>query len=451
MGKQKELIKRFSKLSKDEKLNIIAQHFPNPDEFLNELKSYHHPDPAKQKLFDEFSENTLTNYFIPYGIAPNFVIDGKIYHIPMVIEESSVVAAASNSAKFWADKGGFHTEIISIEKIGQVHFIWHGNKEKFIRLMPDLKESLLFRTKHITSNMEQRGGGITDIEFVDMSDKMDDYFQLKATFDTVDSMGANFINSCLEEFAAGLKDFLKTSPYFTEDERRVEIIMSILSNYTPDCLIKAWVECELDELDSIDDELTGEEFAWKFEKAVRIAQIDVHRATTHNKGIFNGIDAVALATGNDFRAIEAGGHTFASKSGKYKSLTDIEIKNNRFKYTLTVPLALGTVGGLTSLHPLVGRSLELLDNPSAKDLMRIAAVTGLANNFGALKSLVTKGIQKGHMKMHLLNILNKFNADADEKKKAKKWFEDKKVTVKAVFDFLEKLRSHASGHSEVYS
>ncbi len=449
--KQKEIITSFSKLSKEEKLQIISNYFADSGEFLTELKGYHHSDPKKQKLFDEFSENTLTNYFIPYGIAPNFVIDGKVYHIPMVIEESSVVAAASNSAKFWTEKGGFHTEIISTEKIGQVHFIWHGKKEKLMTLMPDLKENLLFRTKHITSNMDQRGGGIIDIELVDMSDKMDDYYQLKASFNTVDSMGANFINSCLEEFATGLKEFLKTSPYFTEDEKRVEIIMSILSNYTPNCLIKVWVECELDELDNIDDELTGEEFAWKFEKAVRIAQIDVHRATTHNKGIFNGIDAVALATGNDFRAIEAGGHTFASKDGRYRSLTDIEIKNNRFKYTLTVPLALGTVGGLTSLHPLVKKSLELLDNPDAEDLMRFAAATGLANNFGALKSLVTKGIQKGHMKMHLLNILNKFGADTSEKQKAKKWFEDKKVTVKAVYEFLEKLRSHASGLSEVYS
>lgn len=449
--KQKEIIRSFSKLSKDEKLQAISRHFKDPKGYLKELKSYHHPDGKKQKLFDEFSENTLTNYFIPYGIAPNFIIDGKIYHIPMVIEESSVVAAASNSAKFWAQNGGFHTEIISTEKIGQVHFIWHGSKDKFISLMPDLKENLLFRTKHITSNMEKRGGGILDIEFVDMSDKMDDYYQLKATFNTVDSMGANFINSCLEEFAQGLKDFLKASPYFTEDEKRVEIIMSILSNYTPNCLVKAWVECDISDLDTIDDELTGEEFALKFEKAVRIAQIDVHRATTHNKGIFNGIDAVALATGNDFRAIEAGGHTFASRDGKYRSLTDIEIKNNRFKYTLTVPLALGTVGGLTSLHPLVKRSLELLDDPGADELMRIAATAGLANNFGALKSLTTKGIQKGHMKMHLLNILNKYDANADEKEKAKKWFADKKVTVNSVFEFLEKLRSQASGHSEVYS
>jgi len=158
--------------------------------------------------------------------------------------------------------------------------------------------------------------------------------------------------------------------------------------------VKVSVECNTDELNGIDENMTGEKFAWKFEKAVQIATVDTYRAATHNKGIFNGIDAVALATGNDFRAIEACGHTYAAKDGKYKSLTDIQIKNGKFKYTLTVPVALGTIGGLTTLHPLAKKSLELLGNPGASDLMRIAASVGLANNFGAIKSLVTKGIQK---------------------------------------------------------
>jgi len=438
--KDKQIICGFSKYSKEEKLALIAEHFENPGDFINELKGYYHEDPNKQKVFDEFSENTISNFYFPYGIAPNVLIDDKVYHVPMVIEESSVVAAASKAAKFWSDKGGFKTEIISTTKVGQVHFIWPGNFEKLQTLMPDLKERLIYRVSDITANMRQRGGGILDIELIDKTSDIPDYYQLKATFNTVDSMGANFINSCLEEFASELESFFEQSPYFNEEERTCEIIMSILSNYTPDCLVKCSVECDVKEFDIIDEDLTGGQFAWKFEKAVNIAQVDVHRATTHNKGIFNGIDAVALATGNDFRAIEACGHTYASKDGNYTSLTDVEVKDGKFKYTLTIPLAMGTVGGLTTLHPLAKLSLELLDNPNAEDLMRIAAVVGLANNFGAIKSLVTKGIQKGHMKMHLLNILNTFGATKGEKEKAKAYFEDKKVSHNEVNKFLDKLR-----------
>jgi hydroxymethylglutaryl-CoA reductase len=437
---EKQIICGFSKYSKEEKLALIAEHFENPGAFIKELKGFYHEDPIKQKIFDEFSENTISNFYFPYGIAPNVLIDGKVYHVPMVIEESSVVAAASKAAKFWSDKGGFKTEIISTTKVGQVHFIWPGNFEKLQTLMPDLKDRLIDRVSDITANMRQRGGGIIDIELIDKTSDIPDYYQLKATFNTVDSMGANFINSCLEEFASELELFFEQSPYFNEEERTCEIIMSILSNYTPDCLVKCSVECDVKEFDIIDEDLTGGQFAWKFEKAVNIAQVDVHRATTHNKGIFNGIDAVALATGNDFRAIEACGHTYASKDGKYTSLTDVEVKDGKFTYTLTIPLAMGTVGGLTTLHPLAKLSLELLDNPNAEDLMRIAAVVGLANNFGAIKSLVTKGIQKGHMKMHLLNILNTFGANKEEKEKAKAYFEDKKVSHNEVNKFLDKLR-----------
>ena len=449
--KEKEIICGFSKLTKDQKLDYISNHFENPADFVEELKSFYHDDENKQKIIDEFSENTVSNFFFPYGISPNFVIDDKVYHVPMVIEESSVIAAASKAAKFWSDKGGFHTEIISTTKIGQVHFIWNGNVEKLKTLMPDLKDRLIESTQDITANMQKRGGGIIDIELADKNADIPGYYQIKATFETVDSMGANFINSCLEEFAIELKAFFLESPYFNDEERDCEVIMSILSNYTPDCVVKVWAECEIDKLGKIDEELTGEQFASKFEKAVQIAQVDTYRAATHNKGIFNGIDAVALATGNDFRAIEACGHAYASRTGKYTSLTDVKIENGKFRYTLTIPLALGTVGGLTGLHPLAKKSLELLGNPNAKELMRITASVGLANNFGAIKSLVTKGIQKGHMKMHLLNILNQFDATEIEKEKAKAHFEEEKVSYSAVDVFIKSLREPIVNKKIVYA
>ncbi len=436
---KRELIEGFSKLPKKQKLEFVSQLVNNSQDLKAEFASFWHPQKEVQKRLNEFSENTLTNYPMPYGIAPNIIINGAIYHIPMVIEESSVIAAASKAAKFWIEKGGFKAEIISVKKIGQVHFSWSGEYDKLLFLMPELKERLLSRTAQITKNMRQRGGGILDIELVDMRQYMDNYYQLKITFDTRDSMGANFINSCLEEFALELREFITQSRAFAEKD--ITIIMSILSNYTPECLVRAWVECDIKDLKDADDELTAEQFASRFQQAVRIAQIDVHRATTHNKGIFNGIDSVALATGNDFRAIEACGHTYAARSGHYSSLTDIDISNGKFKYTLEVPLAMGTVGGLTHLHPLAKRSLEILGNPNATQLMMITATTGLANNFSAIKSLVTKGIQIGHMKMHLLNILNHFGATKPEKEKAIQFFKENKVSFSAVEDFLAYIRN----------
>lgn len=169
--------------------------------------------------------------------------------------------------------------------------------------------------------------------------------------------------------------------------------------------------------------------------------VDVYRAATHNKGIFNGIDAVALATGNDFRAIEASGHAWAARNGSYKGLTEVKIENGRFYYSLTIPLSIGTVGGLTSLHPMAKFSLELLGNPQAPELMQIASAVGLANNFGAVRSLITKGIQIGHMKMHLLNILNTFNANEYEKVLAVNYFKNHKVSHNHVSVFLNSIRN----------
>lgn len=436
---QRSVIKGFSKFSKEQKIDTIASFLTASDEVKSVIKSFWHSDPAVQGIFDEFSENTLTNYFMPYGIAPNVAINGNMYMVPMVIEESSVIAAASKSAKFWATNGGFHSEVISTTKIGQVHFIWHGDIEKLRDNFSILKQLMLDRSSSITANMEKRGGGVMSLEIVDKTSDLPGYYQLEVKFETVDSMGANFINSCLEEYAAALKSFVNESGLF--DDRNLKIIMSILSNYTPECLVKTWVECDISAFGAIDENLSAEEFAWKFEKAVQIATVDVYRATTHNKGIFNGVDAVILATGNDFRAVEACGHAYAARSGQYRSLTEIDISSNIFRYSLTLPLSIGTVGGLTSLHPMAKLSLAILGNPSARELMQIASVIGLANNFGALKSLTTKGIQVGHMKMHLFNILNFFNATEAEKKSAVDYFKRRKVSYNAVQMFIEALRS----------
>lgn len=434
------IIKGFSKLLKEDKLKIVAELMDKHVESMELMMSFWHSDQKVQKIFDEFSENTITNFYIPYGVAPNVIVNGHNYLVPLVIEESSVVAAASSSAKFWSEHGGFKAEVIEVIKIGQVHFIWKGDKQKLLSVFNDLKSYLRKSVREITANMEARGGGVVDFELIDMTKEVDDYYQLKVSFNTVDSMGANFINSCLEEFAVALQTFFREKEIFVGEEKESRIIMSILSNYTPECLVKAWVECAYSELDAIDNKMTGEEFAKKFQLAVKIAEVDVYRATTHNKGIFNGIDAVAIATGNDFRAIEAAGHTYASKSGKYKSLSTVELKDGKFIYSLTLPLAMGTVGGLTSLHPLAKQSLEMLDNPTAEELMMITASVGLANNFAAIRSLVTKGIQVGHMKMHLMNILNHFEATEDEKAKAVEYFIGNKVSFNSVSQFINKLR-----------
>jgi hydroxymethylglutaryl-CoA reductase len=443
---QEKKISGFSQLPKMEKIRWVAERFfPDAEAVTRELTSFWYKDEEQQRIMDGFSENTITNYYLPYGVAPNFVINGKYYAVPMVTEESSVVAAASSAAKYWLERGGFRAEVISTKKIGQVHFNWAGDVSKLKQTFDELQDKLLSESAAITGNMEKRGGGVLDIELMDMTHLEEGYYQLKVSFETADSMGANFINSVLEQFGRSLQDFVETHPIFEGQERELEIIMAILSNYTPECLVRAWVECPVDDLGNVCAPMTPESFAEKFCKAVRIAHIDPYRAATHNKGIFNGIDAVALATANDFRAVEACGHAYAARDGQYRSLSSCSVENGVFKFRLDLPLALGTVGGLTGLHPMAKKSLELLGNPDARELMMIIAATGLAQNFAAVRSLVTTGIQKGHMKMHLMNILNHLNATENEIKETLGYFKDKVVSFTAVRQFLEHLR--ASGDS----
>ena len=434
-------VKGFSKLSKEEKIDwITATYFSDAESAKYNLKKYWNSDENLQKLHDEFIENTLTNFYLPYGVAPNFTINGKSYTVPMAIEESSVVAAASKAAKFWGERGGFKTTIINTEKIGQVHFLFKGPSEKLTTFFNKIKPSFFDDTHEITKNMQKRGGGILDIELRNKTNEIPNYYQLHATFNTKDSMGANFINTCLEQFAKTLENQARNFDSFSEEEREIQIIMSILSNYVPNCVVRAEVSCPIEQL-SEDKTIDANEFAQKFATAVRIAEVEPFRAVTHNKGIMNGIDAVVLATGNDFRAVEAGVHAYASKSGQYSSLSHVKIENGIFTFWLDIPLALGTVGGLTSLHPLVKFSMELLGKPSAEELMQIVAAAGLAQNFAALRSLTTTGIQQGHMKMHLMNILNQHQATKEEKQKVLDYFKDTTVSHSLVVDYLEKIRS----------
>ncbi|MDG1013730.1 MAG: hydroxymethylglutaryl-CoA reductase, degradative [Flavobacteriaceae bacterium] len=424
-------ISGFSKFTKSEKIDwLISNYFQNNNYAKANLERYWNSDLALQKLHDEFTENTISNFYLPFGIAPNFLINNKIKVIPMTIEESSVVAAASNAAKFWMQRGGFKAEVISTTKTGQVHFMFQGKTSELEALFDKVKPQLIEDTKVITKNMEARGGGIINIELINKTSKLKDYYQLHVSFETIDAMGANFINSCLEQIASSFKNYSLS----------IDIVMSILSNYVPECLVRAEVSCKVENLVN-NEKYSGQEFAEKFVQAVQIAQVEPYRAVTHNKGIMNGIDSVVLATGNDFRAIEAGVHAYAARSGSYSSLTHASIENGLFKFWIEIPLALGTVGGLTGLHPLVKTALELLGNPTAKELMEIVAVAGLAQNFAAIKSLTTTGIQQGHMKMHLLNIMNQFEATEKEKSILIDYFKTNTVTHSAVVKAIETLRA----------
>ena len=438
-------VSSFSKLSKYEKISWLAKNFlyESPVDVINNFAGFWYDNVEIQKQFDGFSENTISNFHLPFGVAPNFLIDGKDYVIPMVTEESSVVAAVSNAAKFWMERGGIHATVLDTQKLGQVHFFFSGSSEKLNTFFEKQRKNLIQTTSDLTANMEKRGGGLLNLELLDMTMLEPNYYQFKVSFETCDSMGANFINSVLERLGSEFRRIVAASDEFHSYET-IEINMCILSNYTPDCLVEASVSCKIEDLGIVNG-FAPQHFADKFTKAVRIAEIDVYRATTHNKGILNGIDSLVIATGNDFRAVESCIHTYAARDGQYRSLSKAWIDDkDHFHFSLKFPIALGTVGGLTSLHPLAKTSLQILGNPSAKDLMKMTAAVGLMQNFAAVKSLTTTGIQLGHMKMHLTNIIAELKANLEEAKQIETYFNDKVISVSEVRNYLQKLRESVS-------
>lgn len=428
-------IRGFSKFSREEKVKWLAETYQLNTEKLN---GWIMDCSDVAQVVDQLSENTIAHFPFPYGVAPAFSINKQWYTLPFVTEESSVVAALAKAAKTWSARGGFHTEIIDEEKEGQVHFFVETEHEWLKDHFSEIKKRLLDDTDSLTKSMRERGGGISRIELLDKTNQLRNYFQLAVGFYTQNAMGANFINSCLEQMAKSLKN------YFQEYGRAhlLDINMAILSNYTPNSRVRAWVQCKIEKMDGIVAGMDGKTLSRRLEKATAIASVDISRAVTHNKGIFNGIDALALATGNDWRAIEAGAHAYAARNGHYQGLSKVELNGEVFRLQLELPLSVGVVGGVTSIHPLAQFSLQLMQNPSASKLMELMAVAGLASNLSALTALVGKGIQKGHMKMHLNNILTKLEASEQEREATIAFFQKKTVSVSAVKSFLEKRRAN---------
>jgi hydroxymethylglutaryl-CoA reductase len=425
----------FSKIDRAQRINYLVEHSKlnvSAGIYLNEFDAR---GEVHQRILEDMIENYIGNFPVPMGIVTNIVLNGESMSVPFVTEESSVVAAASKAAKFWAARGGFVSVVDSLTKKGQVHFTWNGNQDRIIELFPELKRKLFLATNELTKRMEQRGGGIKEILLINKTGELADYYQIDVSFETGEAMGANFINSCLEVFSSVLLNHSELN----SAENRIEIIMSILSNYTPDCKVICHVECPVENLGGWDKSMTGSVFVRKFKQAVDIANLDVSRAVTHNKGIFNGVDAVMVATGNDWRASAASAHAYASRDGSYKGLTEIDLTENIFRYKLEIPLSLGTVGGITQIHPVVKNSMAMMNYPDARKLMMIAAASGLANNFAAVASLITTGIQDGHMRLHLTNILSQLNASQAEREYAINHFRGNAVSFAAVTDFIKHL------------
>ncbi len=371
---------------------------------------YHLLSEDKLGLTDEVAnhmiENRITNYTLPFGLGLNFSINAKDYVVPMVTEEPSIIAAASYAAKIIGSAGGFQASVLKREMTGQVALKDVVNVEEKIAILTDHLPDILTRANASHPSIVKRGGGATSVTVRHLQEEIAgekiEFLVVYVSVDTKEAMGANIINTMMEGIA----------PYLEELTGGTSLLR-ILSNYATDCLATASVTIPAHRLQTMT--LSGEEIRNRIIEANRFAQIDPYRAVTHNKGIMNGIDAVVLATGNDTRAVEAGAHAYAARDGHYRSLTTWEC-NTRGDLvgTLTLPLAVGTVGGSISIHPTAQFSHRLLGDPSAEELGEIIASVGLGQNFSALRALVTEGIQKGHMGLHARSLAISAGATGEE-------------------------------------
>ncbi|MEO5668675.1 MAG: hydroxymethylglutaryl-CoA reductase, degradative [Bdellovibrionota bacterium] len=389
------LLSGFYKLSHAARLEKIAGVFdlrPEAIALLEKESSLPH------HLSDLFVENSLGHFSLPLGLVTNVTINGEESAVPFAVEESSVVAAASNAAKWVRQSGGFTAEVLGSLMIGQIQILDvlpSAMTEVMARILAE-KEALVAKANEVHPRLLQRGGGVRDIEVRSFPHAEIPFLVVHVLLDTREAMGANLVNTVCERLAPEIQILSQG-----------RIGLRILSNYADRRLFK--VSCRVNPkyiaLNDSENSLTGPEVAQRIVEAYVFAKYDPYRAATHNKGIMNGVDPVVIATGNDWRAVEAGVHAYAARSGRYESLSRWSIDaDGMLVGELTLPLQLGTVGGVTRLHPLAQLSLQILGNPSSDELGMIVASTGLASNLAALRALTTTGIQAGHMKLHAKNL-----------------------------------------------
>lgn len=417
---------KFYTLSVEERLKIIKDFSKLSESDIELLKK---EGPLEISRATLMSENVIGTCSLPFSVAVNFRINGNFYIIPMAIEETSVVAAASYGAKLCLPEG-FYAEADEPIMIGLIQLVNVKNPEKVIERINERKSELESIGKESLKAMEKRGGGfkgISEIKKLDTSRGKMIVIYFEA--DVRDAMGANTINTMLEEIA----------PYVREIAGEGKIRLRILSNYA----IKRKARAQAMWKKSVIGEDTIEGILDCYE----LAKEDIFRAVTHNKGIMNGIDAVALATGNDWRAIEAGAHGFAARNGRYMPLTQYEKdEEGNLIGKIELPLAVGTVGGSINSNPTAQLALKIANVKSAKELAMIMACVGLANNFAALRALGTEGIQRGHMELHARNLAIIAGAKGEEIEIiAKELEKEKKFKVEYAEELLKKYRKEKSG------
>jgi len=411
-------ISGFYKLSLEERQHQLAKLINLKHEEVNLLQALGYFTPTQ---IDTLIENVIGSYQLPLGIALNFKINGKDYILPMVIEEPSVVAAASNAAKIARKNGGFQSEEVKSIMISQIQITQLKDIAAAKEILVRNKEKILKIANEQDPLLNKLGGGALDIEIREIETKKGKMVILHLLVNVLDAMGANVVNTMAEA----------VSPYI-EEISEGKIYLRIVSNLATHRIAK----CK-----AIFDKnlLGGEEVVEGILNAYEFALADPYRATTHNKGIMNGIIALTLATGNDTRAIEAGAHAYASLSGKYQPLTKFKSDSDgNLVGEIEIPLALGIVGGMTKIHPMARLALKILGVKSAEELSQIAAALGLAQNVAALRALAAEGIQKGHMVLHSRNIA-KLAGASDEiiEEVAKRMIKDKKIRVDYAKEIIE--------------
>ncbi len=384
----------FYKKSRQERIDILHQNNTLSPENLDIL---HKDKNLSEAIAGKMAENHLGTFSLPFSVLPELLVDGQIYSVPMVTEEPSVVAAASFGAKIIARSGGFTTNIHNRIMIGQVALFDVPDHSRASQAILDQKATILEAANQAHPSIVKRGGGARDLTV----ESKDEFLIVYLQVDVQEAMGANILNNMLE----AIKDDL-------EELSQGQALMGILSNYATESLVTA--QCRLAISSLATSSAIAQETAQKIALASKLAQVDPYRAATHNKGIFNGIDAVVIATGNDWRAVEAGAHAYASRDGQYKGLSTWSIDGEYLVGSITLPLPIASVGGSIGLNPKVAVAFDLLKQPKARQLAAIIASVGLCQNFAALRALVTSGIQAGHMKLHAKSLALLAGAEEQE-------------------------------------